>query len=72
MMRASEPAGAATHVKSRFLDGLAPLNLRVVLAAARERYFAANSVVVGIEAAQQIRKAVPKCAVLFLSEVSDL
>ena len=26
----------------------------------------------GIEAARQIRKAAPKCAVLFLSEVSDL
>lgn len=46
MMRASEPAAAAAHVRSRFLDGLAPLNLRVVLAAARERHFAANSVVV--------------------------
>jgi len=46
MMRGSEPAGAAAHVRSRFLDGLAPLHLRVVLAAARERRFAANSVVV--------------------------
>ena len=44
-MPASEPATIA-HLKSRFLDGLAPCDLKVVLAAARQRHFLANSVVV--------------------------
>ncbi|HKV79699.1 MAG TPA: Crp/Fnr family transcriptional regulator [Candidatus Sulfotelmatobacter sp.] len=43
---ASEPGAAAAHLKSRFLDGLAPYDLKVVLAAARQRHFFANSVVV--------------------------
>jgi CRP/FNR family transcriptional regulator, nitrogen oxide reductase regulator len=43
---ASEPGAAAAHLKSRFLDGLAPCDLKVVLAAARQRHFLPNSVVV--------------------------
>jgi CRP-like cAMP-binding protein len=42
---ASEP-GAAARLKSRFLDGLVPRDLEVVLAAARQRHFRPNSVVV--------------------------
>jgi len=42
----SKPAVAVANVKSRFLDGLSPLDLKVILAAARQRNFAANSVVV--------------------------
>jgi CRP-like cAMP-binding protein len=45
-MLASEPAATASHLKSRFLDGLAPSDLKVILAAARQRHFFANSVVV--------------------------
>ena len=45
-MLASEPAATAAHLKSRFLDGLAPSDLKVVLAAAKQRHFLANSVVV--------------------------
>jgi len=44
-MPASEPAAAAFQLKSRFLDGLAPCELKVVLAAASQRHFLANSVV---------------------------
>jgi CRP-like cAMP-binding protein len=43
---ASEPGAAAAHLKSRFVDGLAPCDLKVVLAAARQRHFLPNSVVV--------------------------
>jgi len=42
----SKPAVAVANVKSRFLDGLSPLDLKVILAAARQRNFTANSVVV--------------------------
>jgi len=42
----SKPAVAVANVKSRFLDGLSPLDLQVILAAARQRHFTANSVVV--------------------------
>lgn len=42
----SKPAVVAANVKSRFLDGLSPLDLKVILAAARQRHFTANSVVV--------------------------
>lgn len=44
-MPASELAAVAFQLKSRFLDGLAPCELKVVLAAARQRHFLANSVV---------------------------
>ena len=42
---ASEPGAAAAHLKSRFLDGLPPGDLKLVLAAARQRHFLPNSVV---------------------------
>src|SRR5215475_10235882 len=42
----SKPAVAAANVKSRFLDGLSPLDLKVIQATARQRHFTANSVVV--------------------------
>jgi len=47
-MLALEPAPAAAHLKlkSRFLDGLAPFELKVVLAAARQRHFHARCVIV--------------------------
>jgi CRP/FNR family transcriptional regulator, nitrogen oxide reductase regulator len=45
-MLALKPAVATTHLKSRFLDGFAPCDLKVVLAAAKQRQFLANSVVV--------------------------
>ena len=40
------PAATTAHLKSRFLDGLPPDDRRVVLSAARQRHFLANSVVV--------------------------
>jgi CRP-like cAMP-binding protein len=43
---ASEPGAAPAHLKSRFLDGLPPADLKLVLAAARQRHFLPNSVVV--------------------------
>lgn len=43
---ASEPGAGAAHLKSRFLDGLPPDDLKLVLAAARQRHFLPNSVVV--------------------------
>jgi CRP-like cAMP-binding protein len=45
-MLTSEPTATTAHLKSRFLDGLPPGDLKVVLAAARHRHFLANSVVV--------------------------
>jgi CRP-like cAMP-binding protein len=42
----SEPATLATNVKSRFLDGFSPLDLKVILGAAKQRHFASNSVIV--------------------------
>src|SRR5216110_4143025 len=45
IMPASQPAATPEHLKSRFLGGLAPRDLKVVLAAARQRQFFANSVV---------------------------
>jgi CRP-like cAMP-binding protein len=43
---ASEPGAAAPHLKSRFLDGLPPGDLKLILGAARQRHFLPNSVVV--------------------------
>jgi CRP/FNR family transcriptional regulator, nitrogen oxide reductase regulator len=45
-MLASQPAATAAHLKSRFLDGLAPCDLKAVLGAAKQRHFFAKSVVV--------------------------
>ena len=45
-MPASGIATAATELKSRFLEGIGPLDLKVILAAAKPRQFKANSVVV--------------------------
>jgi CRP/FNR family transcriptional regulator, nitrogen oxide reductase regulator len=45
-MFSSKPAVAAASPKSRFLEGLSPLDVKVILAAARHRHFTANSVVV--------------------------
>jgi CRP-like cAMP-binding protein len=42
----SEPATAATNVRSRFLDGFSPLDLKVILGAAKQRHFLSNSVIV--------------------------
>jgi CRP-like cAMP-binding protein len=43
---ASGIAAVAAELKSRFFEGIGPLDLRVILAAARPRQFTANSVVV--------------------------
>jgi CRP/FNR family transcriptional regulator, nitrogen oxide reductase regulator len=45
-MLSSEPGAAAAHLKSRFLDGLAPSEVKVVLAAARQQQFPGKCVVV--------------------------
>jgi len=45
-MSISKPAIATTNLKSRFLEGLSPLDVNVILAAAKRRHFASNSVVV--------------------------
>ncbi|MGC1451737.1 MAG: Crp/Fnr family transcriptional regulator [Candidatus Sulfotelmatobacter sp.] len=45
-MLALKPATGAAHLKSRFLDGLSPGEVEVVLAAARQRRFPAKCVVV--------------------------
>src|SRR5882724_1725010 len=45
-MLTSAAVPTAACLKSRFLDGLAPRDLNVVLAAATQRHFFANSVVV--------------------------
>jgi CRP-like cAMP-binding protein len=45
-MSLSKPATATANLKSRFLEGLSPLDLNVILAAAKQRHFASNSVVV--------------------------
>ena len=45
-MLPSEPAAAAAYLKSRFLGGLAPSEVKVVLAAARQRHFLGKCVVV--------------------------
>ena len=45
-MSFSEPATVATNVKSRFLEGFSPLDLQVILAAAKRMHFLSNSVVV--------------------------
>jgi CRP-like cAMP-binding protein len=45
-MLSSEPAAAAAHLKSRLLDGLAPSEVHVVLAAARQQHFLGKCVVV--------------------------
>jgi CRP-like cAMP-binding protein len=45
-MFTSKVATAADNLKSRFLDGLSPLELKVILPVARQRRFASNCVVV--------------------------
>jgi CRP-like cAMP-binding protein len=45
-MPASELAPVGANLKSRFLDGLAPRELKIVLAEASQRRFLANSIVV--------------------------
>jgi CRP-like cAMP-binding protein len=45
-MSLSKPAIATANLKSRFLEGLSRLDLNVILAAAKQRHFASNSVVV--------------------------
>jgi CRP-like cAMP-binding protein len=45
-MPAPEPAPVAVNLKSRFLAGFPPSDLKVILGAARQRQFAPNSVVV--------------------------
>lgn len=40
-----EPASVALSLKSRFLEGFSPLDLKVILAAAKRRHFLPNSVV---------------------------
>ena len=45
-MPVSRPATVTASPKSRFLDGLSPFDLNVILGAAKERHFASNSVVV--------------------------
>jgi CRP/FNR family transcriptional regulator, nitrogen oxide reductase regulator len=45
-MLASESAAAAAHLKSRFLDGLGPPEVKIVLAAARQQHFLGKCVVV--------------------------
>jgi CRP-like cAMP-binding protein len=45
-MPLSKPATATANLKSRFLEGLSPLDLNVILAAAKQRHFPSNSVVV--------------------------
>ena len=45
-MLPSESAATAAHLKSRFLDGLGPAEVKVVLAAARQQHFLGKCVVV--------------------------
>jgi CRP-like cAMP-binding protein len=45
-MSLSKPAIATANLKSRFLEGLSPLDLNVILAAAKQRHFASSSIVV--------------------------
>jgi CRP-like cAMP-binding protein len=45
-MLALESTAAAAHLKSRFLDGLARCEFKVVLAAARQRHSLAKCVIV--------------------------
>jgi CRP-like cAMP-binding protein len=45
-MPASELATAGASLKSRFFDGLAPRDFKIVLAEASQRHFLANSIVV--------------------------
>ena len=45
-MALSKPAIATANLKSRVLEGLSPVDLSVILAAAKQRQFASNSVVV--------------------------
>lgn len=42
----SKPATATANLKSRFLEGFSPVDLNVILAAAKERHFTSNSVVI--------------------------
>lgn len=41
-----KPATATPHIRSRLLEGFSPLDLNVILTAARQRHFTSNSVVV--------------------------
>src|SRR5580765_3193833 len=45
-MLASGIAVVNTELESRFLEGIGPLGLKLILAAARSRHFKANSVIV--------------------------
>ena len=45
-MPALEPTATAAHLKCRFLDGLTPCEIKVVMAAASQRHFLAKCVVV--------------------------
>lgn len=42
----SKPAAVTANLRSRFLEGFSPLDLNVIMAAAKQRYFTPNSVVV--------------------------
>lgn len=45
-MPLSKPAAVTSNLRSRFLEGFLPLDLNVILAAAKQRHFTSNSVVV--------------------------
>jgi CRP-like cAMP-binding protein len=45
-MPLSKPAAVTANLRSRFLEGFSPLDLNVILAAAKQRHFTSNSVVV--------------------------
>ena len=45
-MPVSKPATATANLKSRFLEGISPVDLNVILAAAKQRHFRSNSVIV--------------------------
>src|SRR5215472_10496389 len=45
-MTVPEVTTHATNLNSRFFDGLAPFDLEIVLAAAKQRHFLANSIVI--------------------------
>src|SRR5215469_7864873 len=45
-MAVANPATATANLKSKFLEGLSPLDINVILAAAKQRHFTPNSVVV--------------------------
>jgi CRP-like cAMP-binding protein len=45
-MPLSKPAAVTANLRSRFLEGFSPLDLNFILAAAKQRHFTSNSVVV--------------------------